>query len=235
MLWDYFFSCTPVLVLTTSFQLTFIFHRKSVKWYTVLVLRIRKKNEKAESHFQNRARQKQKKLHPYSTDRFSAMSQQKLQLLIPRSRRLISNEVNSVSCKNFAHLQHCFTFQSSQEFLPEPASKLLHLLILKRKSLSTWIIYVYNLLYSSLLQSWLYAVEGASRKENNVSCSSELALHTAFLAEILRIPSWCARTSCLFLRSLVSHPRQKRRSQTRSTRQILWDWGLIPPCFLWSV
>lgn len=154
-----------------------------------------------------------------------------------KQKRLISNKVNLVSYKNFAHLWHCFTLQSSQELLPEPASKLLHsFTYFKEKiTLSTWIIYAYNLLYSSLLQSWLYAVEEASRKENNVSCSPELALHTAFLTEILRIPSWHARTSCLFLRSPVSHPRQKRRSQTRSTRQILWDWGLILPCFLWSV
>lgn len=61
----------------------------------------------------------------------------------------------------------------------------------------------------------------------NASCSSELTLYTNFLPEILRAQGWYALTSCLFLRPLVSHPRQKKSSLTRSARQILWDWGLF--------
>lgn len=137
---------------------------------------------------------------------------------------------NTAPTKITAYLWHCFTFQGSQKFLPEPAnSHFIHGLILKSKpinSVYTRVIYAWILLHSSFLQSWLCAVAEASRKENNVSCSWELTLHMSFLPEILRIESWYALTSCLFLRPLVSHPRQKR-SHTRSARQILWDWALL--------
>lgn len=134
---------------------------------------------------------------------------------------MISNEVSSVSYKNSAHLWHCFTFQSSQEFLPEPPSKLLHwFTYFKEKiTLSAQIIYDYNHLYSSLLQSWLYAVEEASRKENNLSCSPELTPHTAFLTDSESSKLTCSH--CLPLPHISCEPPKAEKISNKISKANL--------------
>lgn len=135
-----------------------------------------------------------------------------------KQERLNSNEVNSVSCMNFAHLWHCFASQSSQEFLPEPARKLLHSFTYFKEKipLSTRIIYAYKLLYSSLFQSWLYALEEAFRKENNMSCSPEFIFSTAFLTKILTTP----KLTCLHLLPLPQISCKPSKAEKKISNKI---------------
>lgn len=165
------------------------------------------------------------------------MSQQKLQLLFPRSRKdwwsLMKSVqyvvrillISGIALPSRAHKSFCQSLQ---------VSYFINLLILKRKSLCLHkssmaiIICIPHFSRADFMQ-----LKGLLEKKTTCR-APQSSLPTLPSSQILRAPSWPAHTACLLLTSLVSHPRQ-RRSQTRSARQILWDWGLIPPCFLWNV
>ena len=135
----FFFSCTPVLVLTTCFQLIIsIFQRKSGKWYTVLVLRTCRKNEKAESHISKILQDRHKNSSIITT--FTPVQQCHNRNCCKKQQNIAISWSHWVSYDKFAALkitasrQHSFTFQGSQKFLSEPAnSYFIRLLILKRK------------------------------------------------------------------------------------------------------
>lgn len=98
----------------------------------------------------------------------------------------------------------------------------------------TGVIYAYNLLYSSLLQSWLGAVAEASGKENNVSCSSELTLYIfpprnsenskLMCSDFLPLP----QTSC-------KPPKAGKKISHKISKANLVELRFIPPCSFWSV
>lgn len=155
-------------------------------------------------------------------------------LFSKKQKILISNEVNSVHWKTSAHLWHCLIFQSSQEFLPEPASKLLHSFTYFKEKISVYTNYL-TIIVSIPHFSRADFMQLKRLLEKKMSCSPE---H--------RMPSHClphrnsesSKLTLLTLPASSSHlcePSRQKRSQTRSARKILWDWGLIPPCFLCSV
>lgn len=136
--------------------------------------------KKAQSHFQNTARQKQKSSTLQHWHIFSNVTTETTAPCSKKQKRLISDEVNSVSCKNFAHLWHCFTFQSSQDFLTEPASKLFHSFTHfkdKNHSVYTNHLCLWSSVFLASPELTLCSWQGFYKKTNNMSCPQNYFSH----------------------------------------------------------